>query len=251
MANDKLLDRDVAIVTGAGRNIGQKIAEMFADEGAKVVVADINLERASEVADGIVDSGGEAVSVQVDVSDEKDTSAMVETTEETFGPVDVLVNNAAVTERTPFLDLDMEEYDRVMDVNLRGPFLCTRAAARSMKESGGGRIVHLASTSAHVARPNAVAYAASKRGVLSYTKSMANALAEHNIRVNAVSPTRSGSRVGNEETRSGPSDDDILVGRWGRPEDQAEAVLFLVSEKSGFVNGTELVVDGGAMASSY
>lgn len=120
-----------------------------------------------------------------------------------------------------------------------------------MRSSGGGRIVNFASTSAHVARPNAAAYAASKSGVLNLTKTATNALAEHDIRVNAISPTRTGSRVGQEETRSGPADADILVSGWGEPQDQANAVLFLASQMSSFVNGAKLVVDGGAMASSY
>lgn len=251
MSNERQLDGDVAIVTGAGRNIGRAIAETVADHGANVTIADLDERRANAVADAIAADGGDALPVRVDVSDEDDVDAMIEATEDAFGPVDILVNNAAITERTHFFDLDMEEFDRIMDVNLRGTFLCSRAAARSMRGSGGGRIVHIASTSAHVARPNAVAYAASKTGILSYTKSMANALADHDIRVNAVSPTRSGSPVGDEDTRTGPADDDILVGRWGRPKDQADAVLFLVSNQSEFVNGAELVVDGGAMASSY
>lgn len=247
----KRLHDDVAIVTGAGRNIGQKIAETFADHGAHVAIADIDNARATDTATTIRDHGGTAIAIETDITNEQDVSEMVQTTETELGPVDILINNAAITERTHFLDLSMEEFDRVVDVNLRGTFLCTREAAKSMIDSDGGRIVNMASTSAHVARPNAVAYAATKRGILSYTKSMANALAEHDIRVNAISPTRTGSQVGDDEVRTGPSDDDILVGRWGEPNDQANAALFLVSNESEFINGTELVVDGGAMASSY
>jgi NAD(P)-dependent dehydrogenase (short-subunit alcohol dehydrogenase family) len=250
MTTNQLHD-DVAIVTGAGRNIGKAIAETFADHGANVVVADLDADRAEQTTNDINQDGGESIPVTVDISQEDDVTDLIETTEAEYGPVDILVNNAAITERTPFLDLEMEEFDRIVDVNLRGTFIVTREAARSMKQSGGGRIVHMASTSAHVARPNAVAYAATKRGVLSYTKSMANALAEHNIRVNAISPTRTGSRVGANQVRTGESDPDILVGRWGEPQDQADAALFLVSEQSDFITGTELVVDGGAMASSY
>lgn len=251
MPHDQELAGEVGIVTGAGRNIGRAIAETLAAHGAKVVIADIDGTRATETADAIAESGGDAIAVTVDVRDETAVEAMIETTEEAFGPVDILVNNAAVTERADFLDVAIDEVDRVLAVNLRGTFLCSRAAARSMQSSNGGRIVHIASTSAHVARPTAVAYAATKRGILSFTKSMANALAEYDIRVNAVSPTRTGSRVGEAASRTGGADDDILVGRWGEPKDQAEAVLFLVSDRSGFVNGAELVVDGGAMASTY
>jgi NAD(P)-dependent dehydrogenase (short-subunit alcohol dehydrogenase family) len=146
------------------------------------------------------------------------------------------------------MDLSVEEFDQIMDVNLRGPFLCTQEVARSMKGSGGGRIVNIASTSAHRARASAVAYTTSKSGLLNFTRSTAKALAEHDIRVNAVSPTRSGTRLGKEEMRTGEVADDILVGRWGRPEDQANAVLFLVSPESEFVNAAELIVDGGSQA---
>ncbi|WP_129113820.1 SDR family NAD(P)-dependent oxidoreductase [Halegenticoccus tardaugens] len=251
MTRHGLLDGDVAIVTGAGRNIGRAIAATFATEGAKVVVVDLNEERAHQTAEILRGDDAEAMAVTADVSSEADAEAMVEVAEEEFGGVDVLVNNAAVTERTDFFDLSVEEFERTLRVNLLGTFLCTRAAAASMRYSSGGRIVNFASTSAHVARPNAAAYASSKSGVLSFTKTAANALAEHGIRVNAISPTRTGSRVGNNERRSGDPDADILVGRWGRPEDQANAALFLASPMSAFVNGTELVVDGGAQASTY
>ena len=246
-----LLEGDVAIVTGAGRNIGRAIAETFAAEGASVVIADVDGERAERTAAELRDDGASAVATTADVSSKDDAEAMVEATEAEFGSVDVLVNNAAISERTPFFELTEEEFLRTLKVNLLGTFLCTRAAAESMQRTGGGRIVNFASTSAHVARPNSAAYAASKSGVLNFTKTAANALAEHDIRVNAISPTRTGSRVGNQEHRTGDADPDILVGRWGEPQDQANAALFLASSMSSFVNGTELVVDGGAQASTY
>lgn len=245
------LTDDVAIVTGAGRNIGQAIAETFAHHGASVVVADIDEDRATTTAETIRADEGAAIAVKTDITNPEHITRLVDTTMDEFGPADILVNNAAVTERTHFMDLDMAEFDHVMDVNLRGTFMVTREVARSMIDADGGRIVNIASTSAHVARPTAVAYAATKTGVLSYTKSMANALAEHGIRVNAISPTRTGSQVGAAEDRTSDTDPDILVGRWGEPQDQADAALFLVSDQSDFITGTELVVDGGAMASTY
>lgn len=248
MASDGVLDGDVAIVTGAGQNIGQEMAELFASEGAKLVVVDIDEGRAASTVETIEADGGEAVAAVTDVSDPDDVDAMVETAEEAFGQVDILVNNVAISDRDHFLDLDVETFDQIMAVNLRGTFLCTQAAARSMTESGGGRIVNVASTSAHKGRAEASAYATSKSGILNFTRSAAKALAEHDIRVNTLSPTRSGSRVGNEEVRSGDVADDILVGRWGRPEDQANGALFLVNPENSFVNGTELMVDGGASA---
>lgn len=243
-----VLKGDVAIVTGAGRNIGAAIAERFAAAEAAVVVADIDEDRARATVDRITADGGEATAVTVDVSAEPSVKAMVDETEDAYGPVDILVNNVAVSDRTGLLDLSTDDWDRVIAVNLRGTFLCTREVARSMRDSGGGRIVNLASTSAHKGRPSAVAYATSKAGVLNFTRSAAKALAPDGIRVNTLSPTRSGSRVGMDDPRTGPAADDILVGRWGRPADQANAALFLVSPASEFVNGTELLVDGGSSA---
>lgn len=251
MVRTDLLADEVAIVTGAGRNIGREIATTFAAEGAKIGVVDLVEERAQETATLITEDGGDAVAIAADVSSESAVETMVSSVEDALGPIDVLVNNAAITERTDFFDLTVDEFDKTLAVNLRGTFLCTRAASRSMRTSGGGRVVNFASTSAHVARPNSAAYAASKSGVLNLTKTSANALAEYGIRVNAISPTRTGSRVGQAEVRSGPADADILVDRWGEPKDQANAALFLASSMSEFVNGTELVVDGGALASSY
>lgn len=248
MSSEQVLHNDVAIVTGAGRNIGRAISERFAEEGAKVVIADIDEERAKSTAEDLVSAGHDALGIVTDVTDRDDVRSLVEQTETEFGPVDILVNNAAITDRTDFMELSVEEFDEIMDVNLRGPFLCTQEVAKSMRGSDGGRIVNIASTSAHRARASAVAYTTSKSGLLNFTRSTAKALAEYDIRVNAVSPTRSGTRLGKEETRSGEVDEDILVGRWGRPEDQANAVLFLVSPESDFVNATELIVDGGSQA---
>lgn len=245
---DNVLDGDVAIVTGAGQNIGQEIAETFAREGAQVVVADIDADRAASTVVSIEENGGEAAAAVTDVSDPEDAEAMVETAKEEFGGVDILVNNVAISDRDHFLDLDVETFDQIISVNLRGTFLCTQAAARAMKDSGGGRIVNVASTSAHKGRAEASAYATSKSGILNFTRSAAKALADYDIRVNTLSPTRSGSRVGQEDVRDGEVADDILVGRWGEPEDQANAALFLVSPENSFVNGTEIMVDGGSSA---
>jgi NAD(P)-dependent dehydrogenase (short-subunit alcohol dehydrogenase family) len=245
---DNALEGDVAIVTGAGQNIGQEIAETFAAEGGKVVVADIAEDRAEGTVETIEESGGEATAAIVDVSDEDEVQAMVETAEETFGGVDILVNNVAISDRDNLMDLSVEDFDAVMSINLRGTFLCTQAAARSMKESGGGRIVNVASTSAHRGRAEAGAYATSKAGILNFTRSAAKAFADHDIRVNTLSPTRTGSRVGNEDVREGEVPDDILVGRYGEPRDQANAALFLVNPENDFVNGTEILVDGGSSA---
>ncbi len=245
---DKVLRDDVAVVTGSIRNIGREIAETFAENGAKVVIVHHEQEPAVSAAKEIRSDGHKAIGVRADLTDPDDVSAMVETVEEEFGKVDILVNNAAVSDRSHFMDLDIDTFDEVIAVNLRGTFLCTQAAAQSMKESGGGRIINISSTSAHRGRPNATAYATSKSGILNFTRSTAKALAEYGIRVNTLSPTRSGSRVGSDTERSGSVPKDILSGRWGTPRDQASAALFLASPENDFITGTELLVDGGSSA---
>ena len=250
------LDGDVAVVTGSGRNIGRSIAKRFAQEGGQVAVVDINEESAESVASEITDAGGEAIAVHTDIASEEDVTEMVSTVEDEFGHVDVLVNNASVKEESYFLDMETEMFDRTMNVNLRGPFLCTRECARSMKESGGGTVINVSSTSGHKAEPTSVAYGTSKGAILNFTRSTAAALAEYGIRVNTLTPTRTGKRTLPDDefevkgfSEDDLSDDDIRekipLGRIGKPEDIANAAVFLVSDESEFVNGTELRVNGG------
>lgn len=246
MSDTGKLDGDVAVITGAGRNIGRRTAELFAEEGAKVVVADIDEGRAEGTVERIENAGGEAIVSVTDVTNEAQVGDMVDDAESAFGNITVLVNNVAISDHDGLFDLSVESFDNVFAVNMRGTFLCTREVASSMQEADGGRIVNVSSTSAHRARPDAPAYAASKAAVLSFTRSMAKALAP-DIRVNTLSPTRTGSPVGMEEERTGPVVESILVGRWGQPDDQANAALFLVDPANSFINGVELVVDGGSL----
>jgi len=260
MAMEFNISGDTAIVTGAGRNIGQSIAELFAAEGANVVVADIDEERASDTATTIRADGGEAIAVVVDVTEESDVVELIERTESEFGPVDILVNNAAVKETAPFLELSVETFDRTLAVNLRGYFLCAREAAKSMRDSDGGRIVNLSSTSAHKGEPYGVAYGTSKSGVLNLTRSIAKAVAKHDIRVNTLSPTRTGAGTLPDETVPTVDPDSLNMltdeeirartplGRIGEPIDQARAALYLASPASAFVSGIELRVNGGRSA---
>lgn len=253
------LDGDVAIVTGAGRNIGQEIAETFAAAGARVVVVDLDEDRAESTVRSIREGGSEAVSVVTDVAEKRAVDEVVTVVRETYGSADVLVNNAGVMDRTPFFDLTVEEFDRVIDVILRGTFLCTRATVPLMKESGGGRIVNVGSTLAHRGRAESPAYTTAKSGILNFTRSAARALAEDDITVNVLSPMQAGTLTltpGQLAEENGPKEseerktdaDEVPLGRTCTPADIASVALFLVSEESDFVTGTEIIVDGGYLS---
>ena len=244
------LENKVAIVTGAGRNIGEEISRIFAQEGARVAVVDLDKGRGERVA-GEINAAHRDHALQCicDVSSSSDVEKMVKAVAQKWGGVDVLVNNAAWTDRKNILDLTEEEWDKVMAISLKSVFLCTKFAARSMVEQKrAGRIVNIASTSGHTGRPDATAYTAAKAGVLNLTRSLAVQLAPHGIRVNSVTPNRIGSPVGEDvvpENRFVKN----LVGRRGTPKDIAAAVLFFCSEESDFITAADLLVDGGAMAS--
>ena len=242
------LQNQVAIVTGAGRNIGEEVAALLAAEGAKVAVVDMDQGRGAKVADAIKAKGGQAAAFVANVADEAQVEKMVKDVVATFGGVDILVNNAAISDNKHMLEITKEEWDRVIAVTLTGPFLVGRAAARQMVAQGrGGKIVNVGSTSGFRGRSRALAYTAAKGGVANLTRSMAVQLAPHNIRVNCVAPNKIGSPVGKEEfdpTRPVVN----LRNRTGLPADLAKAVLFLVSDDSDFIVGDILFVDGGVMA---
>ena len=238
----------VAVVTGAGRNIGEAIAKLFAQEGAAVAVVDLDEGAARAVAAAISGAGGRAIACRTDVSQEADVKAMVDAAMAAFGRIDVLVNNVAITDHKNVLDLSVEEWDRVIGVTLKAPFLVTKyVAPRMIEAKRGGAIVNVGSTSGHRGRAAGTAYSAAKGGVLNLTRSLAIQLAPHGIRVNSVSPNRVGSPVGKavfDPTRPVLN----LLKRPGQPEEVARAVLFLVSDASSFVLGEDLLIDGGVMA---
>jgi NAD(P)-dependent dehydrogenase (short-subunit alcohol dehydrogenase family) len=238
----------VAIVTGGGRNIGAEIAKLFAAEGARVAVVDLDRGRAERIAGEIAAAGSEAIALVADVSKGTDAAAAVRHTVERFGRVDILVNNVAISDNKTILDITEEEWDRVMAVTLKSQFLMAQQAARQMiAQGGGGKIVNLGSTSGHRGRGRAIAYSAAKGGVANLTRAMAAQLAPHGIRVNSVSPNKTGSPVGKDEfdpTRPITN----LVKRPGQPIETARAVLFLASDDASFILGENLFVDGGVMA---
>ena len=243
------LQNQIAVVTGAGRNIGEDVSKLFAREGAKVAVVDLDAGRGGRVASEInATRPGTAISVVCDVASADSVDQMVKAVAKQFGAIDILVNNAAWTDHKTLFDITEEEWDRVMDVCLRSVWYCTRAAAKVMiDQKRKGKIINIASTSGHWGRKEATAYTTAKAGVLNLTRSIAVQLAPEGIRVNSVSPNRIGSPVGQEEV---PENRFVknLAGRRGVPMDIAKAVVFLASDESDFIYAIDLPVDGGALA---
>src|SRR4030081_434646 len=235
----KLKDQ-VAIVTGAGRNIGEEIARLFAAGGAKVAVVDLDRPRGERVAAAIKATGGDAELFAADVSKGSDVAALVKAVVARFGRIDILVNNVAISDNKHILDISEEEWDRVLAVTLKSQFLMGKHVAQQMSAQGtGGRIVNIGSTSGFMGRRRAVAHSGAKGGVANLTRAMAAQLAPHNIRVNAIVPNKIGSPVGKDEfdpSRPVPN----MVKRPGQPEEAAKAGLFLASEESSLVSGANL-----------
>ena len=243
----KLRDQ-VAIITGAGRNIGEDTAKLFAREGANVAVVDMDKGRGDKVAADIVAAGGTAAAFVADVASEADIARLVQDVVGKWGRIDVLVNNAAISDNKHVLDITKAEWDKVIAVTLTGPFLMSQHVARQMvTQGGGGRIVNIGSTSGFFGRSRAIAYTAAKGGVANLTRSLAVQLAPHRIRVNGVVPNKIGSPVGKDEFDPSRPVENMLK-RAGQPMEAAKAILFLVSDDSSFIIGENLFVDGGTMA---
>ena len=237
-----------AIVTGAGRNIGEEIAKLFATEGARVAVVDMDEGRANAVADMIKADGGNAVAVVCNVADPADISQMVSATVDALGGIDILVNNVAISDNKDIFEITEDEWRKTIDVTLSSPFYVTKQVARWMVDNDrGGRVVNVGSTSGFKGRPSAIAYTSAKGGVANLTQSLAVQLAPYGIIVNQVSPNMTGSPVGKEVFNRDRKVNN-LVGRPGEPAEQAKAVLFLCSDDASFIAGANLFVDGGTMA---
>jgi NAD(P)-dependent dehydrogenase (short-subunit alcohol dehydrogenase family) len=239
------LTGQVAIITGAGRNIGEETAKLFASEGASVAVVDMDRPRAEKVASAIGSAGGKAKPYVCDVSQEEQIIDTVKAVANNWGRLDILINNVAISDNKHLFDITRAEWDRVIAVCLTAPMLFSKYAAKEMiAAKRGGKIVNVASTSGHYGRPRAIAYTAAKAGVINLTRSLAIQLADHNIRVNCVVPNKIGSPVGKDEFN--PNRNVLnLRHRPGEPIDLARAMLFLASDDSDFIVGAELFVDGG------
>lgn len=242
------LDKRVALVTGTGPNIGRAIAATLAGAGATVLCNDIDAAATQATAEAVTDAGGKAFPLPFDVADRAAVRNSIEAAGKDHGIIDILVNNAALTVPKSILNVSYEEWTRIIDINLTGTFLCSQAVAQALVAAKKtGAIVNIASTSGHRGRTNAIAYCSSKGGVLNLTRAMAVDLAPHGIRVNSVSPTKTGLSVGALESTGIRTFDEIPLGRMGDPQDQANAVMFLASDRASFITGTDLCVDGGAI----
>jgi NAD(P)-dependent dehydrogenase (short-subunit alcohol dehydrogenase family) len=246
----------VAIITGAGAGIGRAAALLFAREGAKVVVADYDSERGAETVGIIREDGGEARFIQVDVSKAADAERMARATVETYGKLDVLVNNAGIYMQANAVEMMEEDWDRILDVNLKGVFLCSKYCIPEMIKGGGGSIVNIGSEAGIVGIKNQVAYNVSKSGVIALTKSMALDFALDNVRVNCLCPGRTLTplveKVINEaqdpESTRRALEEDRPLERMGRPEEIAAGILYLASDESPYATGSTLSIDGGYTA---
>jgi NAD(P)-dependent dehydrogenase (short-subunit alcohol dehydrogenase family) len=245
------LGNKVAVITGGARGIGLAIAKAFVREGAAVVIADISREGAEEAAAGLEKQGGRAVAVAVNVADPASVSAMVASTLDALGRIDVLINNAGVGGNTPFLELGLEEWNKIISINLTGAFLVAQACAREMVKAGGGKIVNIASLSGQRGGNGRAAYGSAKAGLELLTKVMAVELSPHNINVNNIAPgaieTEMAKYAHDQATRAAYNYL-IPMARYGTPEDIAEAAVFLCSDESRYVQGHTLNVDGGFRA---
>ena len=250
----RLADR-VAVVTGAAAGIGRATAELFAEEGARVVLADVAADAVEEVAAGIRDAGGSAAAVAADVSAEDGVEAVVGAGERAFGPVDVLVNNAGVELKKLVEDTSLDEWERILRINLTSAFLMSRRVIRGMKDRRRGVIVMNSSVGNFIAATKSSAYGASKAGMMALARSLALEGAEYGVRVNAVCPGVIDTPM-NERNLSRADDPEAMrrswyeitpLGRLGTPRDVAQAMLFLACDESSFVTGLPLVIDGGRL----
>lgn len=250
--HNQRLKGQTAIVTGAGSGIGKAIAIQMAGEGAQMVVNYIsNADEAQEVVDAIKTAGGDAVKIKADVSNEDQVKSLFSKTIEIFGPVDILVNNAGIQNEAPIDEMSLSEWQKVIDVNLTGNFLCTREAIREFKKKGidesvsvaAGKIICISSVHERIPWVGHANYAASKGGIMLLMKSTAMEVASSKIRINSIGPGAIKTPI-----NKGTWDDlaqTIPYGRMGEPKDIAQAAVWLASDESDYVTGTTLFVDGG------
>jgi NAD(P)-dependent dehydrogenase (short-subunit alcohol dehydrogenase family) len=245
----------VAIITGARRGMGRSHALTLAKAGAKVVVSDVSLEDCQKVVDEIKKMKGEAMAIKCDVTKKEEVEEMVRKTIEKWGKIDILVNNAGIADFKPFLELTEKDWDRTIDINLKGYFLCAQAVAKEMVKRKSGAIINIASIAmgqTGVGFPALTHYCASKGAIVAMTEAMALELAPYNIRVNAISPGAIETPMIDPLKADPKSMEGLLaripLHRVGKPEEVSNLVLFLASDQSSYMTGTDVVIDGGWLA---
>lgn len=239
----------VAVITGAGRNIGEETAKLFAKEGAKIAVVDLDIKSGNAVAKAIEDAGGTAYAFAADVSDPAQVDKLVKDVAAAFGRIDILVNNVAITDNKKIFDITLEEWNKVLAVTLTSPFLMGRAVAKQMVDHKiPGVIINVGSTSGFYGRSQAIAYTAAKGGVANLTKSMAIQLAPYDIRVVMAVPNKIGSPVGQDYFDPNRPVVNLRKNRAGTPMHVAKVLLFLASDDADFVSGSAVFVDAGVTA---
>jgi len=239
----------IAIVTGSGRGIGKSTVLELAKEGAKVVVSDIDIKECQNVCDEIKKIGSDAIAVKCDISKKSDVDAMIKKTMQKFQKIDILINNAGVVLMKPFVEMTEKDWDFVLDINLKGVFLCTNAVVKQMIKQKSGKIISVASTAGEVGFMNTSAYCASKAGIINLTRELALELSPHNINVNAIAPGVIATKMTEDMLKDKKTKEVLLastpLGRVGQPEEIGKAAVFLASDDSNFITGHTLVVDGG------
>lgn len=245
-----MLDKQVAIITGGARGIGQSIAEKFAAEGANLVIVDVNLEAAEATAKELGDTYGvSTMAMKTDVSSSAEVDEMVKKVLDSMGQVDILINNAGITRDSLLMRMKDEDWDLVLNINLKGVFYCTRAVIRAMARAKSGKIINIASIVGQMGNPGQANYTASKGGVISLTKTTAREYANKGIRANAVAP----GFINTEMTKQLPEKAkesmlaSIPMQKMGESEDIANASLFLASDLSSYITGHVLSVNGGML----
>lgn len=240
----------IALVTGSSRGIGRAIALSYGKEGANVVVNyTSNEQAATEVVNALESMGRKAIAVKADVSKKTDTENLVNSAIETFGGLDILVNNAGFTRPAMMLKMTEDQWDQVVDIHLKGAFLCSQAAGRQMKEQNGGKIINVMSVAGLVGTVGQINYSAAKGGILSMTKSIARELARYNVCANVISlgivSTEMSEKITTDEKLSEIYMNRILLKRFAEPDDIAPAFIFLASDEGNYITGQLLCVDGG------
>ncbi len=247
--SNTLLKGHIAVVTGASKGLGRQMAESLAAAKAQVVLVARNEALLSEVVTGILEGGGYADYVVADVIDETAPAEVEAVVLERYGTCDILINNAGINNRKSIEDMSIEEWRQIIDVNLNGPFMMSKAFIPGMKKKNWGRIINMTSIMSHVSLPNRTGYSATKAGLLGFTKALALELAPHNITVNGISPGPFATEMNMSLIEDPKKNRQFLarlpVGRWGKIEEIGQLAVYMCSDGAGYLTGTDVVIDGG------